>query len=115
MDYNRGVRGNLKSVRRGAAMRSAIVYLSSVCPACHCEFKMPYTRLEITELLLSDHAFLLYSACHNISWPASEDDRRQLFALIKPADLLFAAQGSPSTGKRGTPAVDSNPPTTKLT
>ena len=68
-------------------MKSAIVYLAVRCPACGRITNVPYSRLEIAELLHSCRPFRLYSACHQVSWEATESDRRDLFSLIRPTDV----------------------------
>jgi hypothetical protein len=72
-------------------MKSAIVYLAVRCPTCDRVTNVPYSRLEIADLLVSSAPFRLYSACHEVSWIATEEDRRNLFALIKPTDVRMSA------------------------
>jgi hypothetical protein len=67
-------------------MDSAIVYLPIRCPHCKRISEAPYTRLEIAALLYSSEPIRLYSLCHDVSWQATEDDRKSLLALIKPSE-----------------------------
>ena len=65
-------------------MKCAVVYLPIRCPCCEQTTDVPYTRLEIATLLLSSQPFRIYSPCHSPSWDATEEDRKALFALLKP-------------------------------
>ena len=71
-------------------MKSAVVYLPIQCPSCKRTTGVPYTRLEIATLLHSSEPFSLFSPCHAVSWTATEEDRADLFAMLKPAKFSIA-------------------------
>lgn len=81
-------------------MQNALVYLPIQCPQCQQTTVVLYTRSEIARLLYSLAPFRLFSACHDVSWAATEEDRKTLLAMIEPLECHVASDRCATSNER---------------